>query len=514
MICTNALSFLVFAILMRDATSDNFFTLLWSTIYPLAMALILYNLLKIRRKALYQFGIIQFANAVLNTLLIEKPLGEALLISVGICLIFAAMLCLRKNGVSAWNLLLKEEALEEEQNLSIEIKESAIEETADDSMLQNCEIKDSISKDEVKEHIEENIIQNEPESKGPELTFIDDKVEDTSLTDLPYKEDGSIDFENMTATQQFAYTSITESVEIALIDLEADIKAYERSIEKIKYEISSSQTVNRAMLRDSLRKEQGKLDELYKLRSKHSVKKKAPRKYIPIIIGGIILLLFLIPFVVSIKTNLTPDFESRNDIVKTNTVEGNTIIESYETEEERWDAENCVYANFKYGIAFNLTRGISWKRVSGTAKHTIVKFLQPDSGLTMYANIYPLGADVPSDDIWDIYSEFIKIYKEEVLPYGSSNNGIEVENFKHRKADICGKNAIKIEYNFIIDDERYDGEQFTSVDYAFLYKGSMVSVGATCINEWVDNFLEDDFTLEDFLSSFHLTPTNNNNINN
>lgn len=189
-----------------------------------------------------------------------------------------------------------------------------------------------------------------------------------------------------------------------------------------------------------------------------------------------------------------------------------TTIPSYEVEEERWDAENGVYANFKYGIAFNLTRGVSWERVSGTAKHTVVKFLQPNSGLTMYANIYPLGADVPSDDIWDIYSEFIKIYKEEVLPYGSSNNGIEVENFKHRKADICGKNAIKIEYNFIIDDERYDGEQFTSVDYAFLYKGSMVSVGATCINEWVDNFLEDDFTLEDFLRSFHLTPTNNNNI--
>lgn len=186
---------------------------------------------------------------------------------------------------------------------------------------------------------------------------------------------------------------------------------------------------------------------------------------------------------------------------------------SYE-EEERWDAESCTYANFKYGIAFNLTRGVSWEKVSGTAKHTVVKFLQPDSGLTMYANIYPLGADVPSDNIWDIYSEFIKTYKDVAMPYISNNNGIEVTNFKHRRADICGKNAIKIEYNFIIDDERYDGDQFTSVDYAFLYKGSMVSVGATCINEWVDNFLEDNFTLEDFLRSFHLTPTNNNNINN
>lgn len=223
---------------------------------------------------------------------------------------------------------------------------------------------------------------------------------------------------------------------------------------------------------------------------------------------------YIVLSIIAIVLIIILDFTIEEKVVDNipSTTNEETAIPSYEVEEERWDAENCIYANFKYGIAFNLTRGLSWQRISGTAKHTIVKFLQPESGLTMYANIYPLGADVPSDDIWDIYNEFIKLYKEEALPYVSSNNGVEVENFKHRRADICGKNAIKIECNFIIDDERYDGELFTSVDYAFLYKGSMVSVGATCINEWVDNFLEDDFTLEDFLRSFHLTPTINNKI--
>lgn len=184
---------------------------------------------------------------------------------------------------------------------------------------------------------------------------------------------------------------------------------------------------------------------------------------------------------------------------------------SREIEDERWDAENYIYANFKYGIAFNLTRDVSWQKVSGIAKHTIVKFLQPNSGLTMYANIYPLGEDIPTDDIWKMYSEYIKIYKEKVLPYVSNNNGVEVTELKHRKADICGKNAIKTEYNFILNDERYDGEKYASVEYVFLNNGSMFSVGASCSNEWIENFSDNGITLEFFLRSFHLTPTNNIN---
>lgn len=203
------------------------------------------------------------------------------------------------------------------------------------------------------------------------------------------------------------------------------------------------------------------------------------------------------------------------NFMKDETTTGNTrysskyesTIPSLDGEDERWDEENGIYANFKYEIAFNLTRNISWERISGIAKHTVVKFLQPDSGLTMYANIYPIGEDVPSDNIWDIYDEFIRLYKEDVLPYFSNNSALKVENYEHRKADICGKNAIKIECDFLMDDERYDGEKYTSVEYIFFYKNSMIGVGATCIDEWVNYYKKNDFTLEDFLRSFHLTPT-------
>ena len=107
--------------------------------------------------------------------------------------------------------------------------------------------------------------------------------------------------------------------------------------------------------------------------------------------------------------------------------------------------------------------------------------------------------------------EYIKIYKEKVLPYVSNNNGVEVTELKHRKADICGKNAIKTEYNFILNDERYDGEKYASVEYVFLNNGSMFSVGASCSNEWIENFSDNGITLEFFLRLFHLTPTNNIN---
>mgnify|MGYP006974382830 CR=1 FL=1 len=83
----------------------------------------------------------------------------------------------------------------------------------------------------------------------------------------------------MTPVQQFAYTCKTESVEVALKDLNADIKALEKSIGKVKKELSSLSGGNRAKLRDFLREEHMKLDELYNLRNKYVVKKKWNWKY-------------------------------------------------------------------------------------------------------------------------------------------------------------------------------------------------------------------------------------------
>ena len=188
--------------------------------------------------------------------------------------------------------------------------------------------------------------------------------------------------------------------------------------------------------------------------------------------------------------------------------EANTTIKSYETEDERWDAESCIYSNFKYGIAFNLTRSVSWEKISGTGKHTIVKFLQPETGLTMFANINPIEINLRSDDIWQKYDEFIKLYRANVLPYIAKNNGIKITNFSHRKSEISGKHSIKINFQYTIDDDRYQGNiSYSSVEYVFIHNSSIICVSATCLDEYLNFLLDEGISLEFFLKSFHLTHT-------
>ena len=226
---------------------------------------------------------------------------------------------------------------------------------------------------------------------------------------------------------------------------------------------------------------------------------------------GLIFVLLLILGLVFISY----DTKTNND-VKAGLIKEYTPIGSYENEEERWDAESCTYANFKYGIAFNLTRGILWERVSGTAKHTIVKFLQPDSGLTIFVNINPIETIIPTENIWDVYDEFVESYKAKVLPYASSNNGIEITNFWDERSEICGKQAVKIICQHIINDDRYDENiSYTTYEYIIIHNNSTICVSATCPNDYVDFFREEGgVTLDDFLASFHLPPINTNHINN
>lgn len=279
----NAISFLI------NATVMSHIAMLLAMVYNLAIIAILLDLLKIKRKSLYQFGILQLCYAILQTLLLDKPIEENLFVAVGICLIMAAMLCLRKDGVSAWQLLLKEDeqALETEQNSPFESKDSIIGDT------QIPKVKNEASAYKPEEPHKENTIKEDSTNNTKESSLIDE-VKNTSLSALPYKEDGSIDFENMTIVQQFTYTSETESVEVALIDLEANINALEKSIEKTKNEINSSHMVNRAMMRDSLRKKQTKLEELYELRSKYAPKKNENSKSGLAVLGWLAIILFAI----------------------------------------------------------------------------------------------------------------------------------------------------------------------------------------------------------------------------
>ena len=184
--------------------------------------------------------------------------------------------------------------------------------------------------------------------------------------------------------------------------------------------------------------------------------------------------------------------------------------DSYETEEERWDVVNCIYANFKYGIAFNLPNDMAWHKISGTAQHTVVKFVQPDTQITLFVNINPIGNvnyDGYTEDIWDVYEETVKLLLSVVQKSVNVNSAEKVLNYNYRKAEICGKHAIKIIYNSELNDDRFeDRSSLTTVEYMFLYNYSTVTVTVKCLDEVKEFLLDEGITLDDFLKSFQLTP--------
>lgn len=247
----------------------------WNVVLNLSMIIILFYLLQAKRWSIYLFGGLQIINVIFQYIFLEKDFLNSLIVAVLLCITMATLLCLKKDGISAWKLLIGKGNVvsDDEQSISTDVSESIIEYTTDNFLMQNSDVKDSISTENIKEYLDDNIIQEVTESKISKLTAKGDEVEDTLLTDLPYKEDGSIDYENMTSAQQFVYTSKTESIKVALMDLNADIKVLEEAIRELKKNITSLQGSNRAMQRDYLRKKQSKLEELYNLRGKYSSNK-------------------------------------------------------------------------------------------------------------------------------------------------------------------------------------------------------------------------------------------------
>ena len=246
----------------------SLFALAWNFVLHIAMIMILLNLLKIKKWALYLFGGIQLINIAFQSLFFGRDFWELTIVATILCAIMAALLCLRKDGISAWQLFLPKEEASPKDNQDIEFE-----------MLQEEDAPN-----------DKNISTEIPEDEINISEATNDEFEDLTIDTLPQKEDGSLDYEKMTPVQQFAYTSKTESVEVALKDLNADIKALEKSIGKVKKELSSLSGGNRAKLRDSLREEQIKLDELYNLRNKYAVKKKWKFNHISALVLKLLLL--------------------------------------------------------------------------------------------------------------------------------------------------------------------------------------------------------------------------------
>ena len=79
---------------------------------------------------------------------------------------------------------------------------------------------------------------------------------------LPKKKDGSIDYKALTPQQQFNYTSVVESPEVAIEDLRGDVAAKNEELEKINARLAKVTGSERVELRDLIRSKKKELDDL------------------------------------------------------------------------------------------------------------------------------------------------------------------------------------------------------------------------------------------------------------
>jgi hypothetical protein len=123
-------------------TSSDYISILaigWNIILSISMIIILWHLLKEKKWSIYLFCGLQIINVVFQSIFLEGDFLNSLIIAITLCIIMAALLCLKKNGISAWkSLFSRNQGLSaEEQSILPKIEDAVIEDNTDNLTSQN-----------------------------------------------------------------------------------------------------------------------------------------------------------------------------------------------------------------------------------------------------------------------------------------------------------------------------------------------------------------------------------------
>lgn len=166
---------------------------------------------------------------------------------------------------------------------------------------------------------------------------------------------------------------------------------------------------------------------------------------------------------------------------------------------ERWDKDNYIYSNYKYGFSWTLPNEIAWKRITGTEKHTVFKAFQPDTYVNVFVNVNKIESKNASKyDISDIYNYIIE-KSDSIDKVAEINTGIKTISHKFKKCLLCGQNAYKSYHHTMLKDDRYDEPlEFISTSYYYIYNGFSYAVTIkmykyVCDYEGINDFIDDIF---------------------
>ena len=150
-------------------------------------------------------------------------------------------------------------------------------------------------------------------------------------------------------------------------------------------------------------------------------------------------------------------------IKNTNSITADAVIE---TVNERWDAQNYNYTNFKYGFGWSLPKDFEWKKVAGFEKHTV--FRAQYNGLAVFANIK--GCDLKIN-LWDTFDKFVEYMEKLDVALEKSTGTIYYER-TFEKCTIVGQQAFKTTYKEYFKDSRYtEADEVYAEEYYFLLDG-------------------------------------------
>ncbi len=176
-------------------------------------------------------------------------------------------------------------------------------------------------------------------------------------------------------------------------------------------------------------------------------------------------------------------------------------------EKERWDSVSFVYSNFELGFALTLPNKYSWRKTMGTAKHTVAKFVEFDSDLTIFVNVQSAKEKLGSNlDLWESYNDYVKLFKDYVIPITEEASGEKISDFTHERVMLCGKKAIKVKYNSLRNDDRYHDNLASVLDYIFIYNSNIYTLSIKCPKNALIAFIADGYRLEDIAKSFQIIP--------
>ena len=124
---------------------------------------------------------------------------------------------------------------------------------------------EEIGVDSIIDNMSKNQTQNEDSSTDGDsrvLENVPEKTLESVVASLPKRNDGTIDYKAMTPQQQYEYTSLSESPQMALEDLRADIENKRSEISKSESRIEKASGGERASLRDEIRVKKQELADL------------------------------------------------------------------------------------------------------------------------------------------------------------------------------------------------------------------------------------------------------------